>query len=174
MEGCDDEARIGLALGPFCLANHASFPAPALERLPHKFVEVAGVRTDLFGFLFGRLQFGPDLAPSCSCRSKSRCSSTALKKAALPRQLDLLVPFSGAVALSIRREPLLPEERVVGLAYPSNQLRFAGGRFVTYGADQQFLGAALMEMYAGNDRLVLDRGAPGAPCLTARGEWWRS
>jgi len=83
--------------------------------------------------------------------------------------LDLLVPFSDAVALSIRREPLLPEERVVALAYPNNHLRFAGGRFVTYGADQQFPGAALMEIYAGNDRLVLDHGASGAPVLDCQG-----
>jgi Trypsin-like peptidase domain len=83
--------------------------------------------------------------------------------------LDLMVPFSGAVALSVRREPLLPEERVVALAYPNSRLRFAGGRFVAYGADQQFPGAALMEIYEGNDRLVLDHGASGAPVLDCQG-----
>jgi hypothetical protein len=30
--------------------------------------------------------------------------------------LDLLVPFSGAVAFSVRRDPLVPDERVVALA----------------------------------------------------------
>jgi hypothetical protein len=83
--------------------------------------------------------------------------------------LDLVVPFSDAVALSIRREPLLPEERVVALAYPNNRLRFAGGRFVTYGVDQHFPGAALMEIYEGDDRLVLDHGASGAPVLDCQG-----
>ena len=83
--------------------------------------------------------------------------------------LDLLVPFSGAVSLSVRREPLLPEERVVALAYPKRHLRFASGRFVAYGHDLQFPGAALMEIYEGDDRLVLNHGASGAPVLDCEG-----
>jgi len=83
--------------------------------------------------------------------------------------LDLLLPFSGAVSLSVRREPLRPEERVVALAYPKRHLRFAGGRFIAYGHDQQFPGAALMEIYDGDDRLVLDHGASGAPVLDCEG-----
>ena len=89
-----------------------------------------------------------------------------LEKMAL---LDLLVPFSGAVSLSVRREPLLPEERVVALAYPKRHLRFARGRFVAYGGEKQFPGAALMEIYEGDDRLVLDHGASGAPVLDCEG-----
>src|SRR5215510_12667901 len=83
--------------------------------------------------------------------------------------LDLLLPFSGAVSLSVRREPLLPEERVVALAYPKRHLRFARGRFVAYGGEKQFPGAALMEIYEGDDRLVLDHGASGAPVLDCEG-----
>jgi hypothetical protein len=83
--------------------------------------------------------------------------------------LDLWVPFSGAVSLSVRRDPLLPDERVVALAYPKRHLRFAGGRFVGYGHDQQFPAAALMEIYEGDDRLVLDHGASGAPVLDCEG-----
>jgi len=99
----------------------------------------------------------------------SRLNSLAgplLEKMAI---LDLLLPFSGAVSLSVRAEPLLPEERVVALAYPKRHLRFAGGRFVAYGGNLQFPGAALMEIYEGDDRLVLDHGASGAPVLDCQG-----
>lgn len=83
--------------------------------------------------------------------------------------LELLVPFAGAVTLSVRGEPLLPEERVVALAYSKRHLRFAGGRFVAHGTDLPFTGAALMEIYQGDDRLVLDHGASGAPVLDCEG-----
>src|SRR6185369_4941171 len=46
--------------------------------------------------------------------------------------LELQTPFLEAERLQIRIEPLAPEERVVSLAYPSNRLRFARGRFVEY------------------------------------------
>src|SRR5262245_15789742 len=84
--------------------------------------------------------------------------------------LDLLVPFSGADSLSVRREPLLRDEQVVAVAFPKRHLRFAGGRFVAYGTDGRFAGAALMEIYAGHDRLVLDHGASGAPVLDCQGK----
>src|SRR5436189_248642 len=77
--------------------------------------------------------------------------------------LELRSAFPNAAALPIRTEPLVPEERVVSLAYPHNHLRFAQGRFVEFGADAKFVGAALLEMHDGNDRLVLDHGASGAP-----------
>jgi Trypsin-like peptidase domain len=83
--------------------------------------------------------------------------------------LHLHAPFSGAVARSVRREPLTPEERVVALAYPHSRLRFAAGRFVEFGASNQFAGAAMMEIYEGDDRLVLDHGASGAPVLDCQG-----
>jgi hypothetical protein len=83
--------------------------------------------------------------------------------------LELRTAFSGAQGLRIRMEPLAPEERVVSLAYPSNRLRFAGGRFVRYGDSDRFAGTALLELYDGNDRLVLDHGASGAPVLDCEG-----
>jgi hypothetical protein len=83
--------------------------------------------------------------------------------------LELQTPFAGAQSLEIRIEPLAPEERVVTLAYPSNRLRFAGGRFVAYGDGDKLAGTALLEMYDGDDRLVLDHGASGAPVLDCRG-----
>jgi S1-C subfamily serine protease len=83
--------------------------------------------------------------------------------------LELKTAFPGVVALQNRMDPLVPEERVVSLGYPGGQLRFAGGRFVQYGDDAGVGGAALLEMYDGNDRLVLDHGASGAPVLDCDG-----
>lgn len=83
--------------------------------------------------------------------------------------LELMTPFPSAAALPVRTEPLIPEERVLSLAYPNSDLRFAQGRFVEYGADERFSGAALLELHDGNDRLVLDHGASGAPVLDCKG-----
>ncbi len=57
----------------------------------------------------------------------------------------------------------------MSLAYPRNHLRFAAGRFVQYGESERFAGTALLEMYDGDDRLVLDHGASGAPVLDCDG-----
>jgi len=83
--------------------------------------------------------------------------------------LELETAISSAAILERRAEPLIADEQVVSLAYPSNQLRFAGGRFVQQGRDEKFAGSALFEMYDGNDRLVLDHGASGAPVLDCDG-----
>jgi Trypsin-like peptidase domain len=83
--------------------------------------------------------------------------------------LELRTAFPGGRSLKIRTEPLVPEEPVVSLAYPKNRLRFAGGRFVEYGGGDKFAGTALLEMYDGDDRLVLDHGASGAPVLDCEG-----
>jgi hypothetical protein len=83
--------------------------------------------------------------------------------------LELKEPVAGAVVLQNRTERLIPEERLVSLAYPGNELRFAGGRFVRYGDEPRFAGMALLEMHDGNDRLVLDHGASGAPVLDCEG-----
>jgi hypothetical protein len=83
--------------------------------------------------------------------------------------LELQDAFPGASPLRIRNEPLVAEEPVASLAYPNDTLRFARGRFVQYGDSDALLGAALMEMHDGNDRLVLDHGASGAPVLDCQG-----
>jgi trypsin-like peptidase len=83
--------------------------------------------------------------------------------------LQLKAAFPGAVALPVRMEPLVAEERLVSLAYPNDALRFAGGRFVEYAAGNRTGGMALIEMHDGNDRLVLDHGASGAPVLDCQG-----
>jgi hypothetical protein len=83
--------------------------------------------------------------------------------------LELQTAFSGAEGLQLRMEPLVPGEPLVSLAYPGGQLRVAGGQFVQYGDGDKFAGAALLEMYDGNDRLVLDHGASGAPVVDCSG-----
>jgi hypothetical protein len=83
--------------------------------------------------------------------------------------LELQTAFSGAQGLPMRMEPLRPEEPVVSLGYPDDRLRVAAGRFVKYGDDERFAGTALLELYDGNDRLVLDHGASGAPVFDCSG-----
>jgi hypothetical protein len=83
--------------------------------------------------------------------------------------LELRSAIPDAVVLQRRAGPLVPEESVVSLAYPKSQLRFAGGRFVKYADDEKLAGSALLEMYDGDDRLVLDHGASGAPVLDCDG-----
>jgi hypothetical protein len=83
--------------------------------------------------------------------------------------LELSASFPGASPLPLRMEPLVAEERVASLAYPASRLRFAGGQFREYGETASFAGTALLEMYDGNDRLVLDHGASGAPVFDCQG-----
>jgi hypothetical protein len=83
--------------------------------------------------------------------------------------LELQTSFPLAVALRIRLEPLVADERVLSLAYPNGELRFASGRFAEYGTVGGLAGAAILEMHDGDDRLVLDHGASGAPVLDCEG-----
>jgi hypothetical protein len=83
--------------------------------------------------------------------------------------LELRTAVSDAQAFQLRMEPLVPEEPVLSLAYPGDGLRVAGGRFVRYGEGDRLAGTALLEMYDGNDRLVLDHGASGAPVVDCAG-----
>jgi hypothetical protein len=83
--------------------------------------------------------------------------------------LELKAAVASAAALPVRTEPLVPEERLLSLAYPNGKLRFANGRFERYGTGDHLAGAALIEMHDGNDRLVLDHGASGAPVLDCEG-----
>jgi hypothetical protein len=83
--------------------------------------------------------------------------------------LELRIAVLDAQAFQLRMEPLVPEEPVLSVAYPGDRLRAAGGRFVRYGEGDRFAGTALLEMYDGNDRLVLDHGASGAPVVDCAG-----
>jgi S1-C subfamily serine protease len=57
----------------------------------------------------------------------------------------------------------------VALAYPDNRQRFVGGRFVKYGDSDKLAGTALFEIFEGDNRLVLDHGASGAPVVDCEG-----
>jgi hypothetical protein len=82
-------------------------------------------------------------------------------------ELQSAVPSARSVA--IRKEPLVPEEQVVTLAYPGGRPRFVGGRFVRFGDDGKIAGTALLEIYEGDNRLVIDHGASGAPVVDCAG-----
>jgi hypothetical protein len=82
-------------------------------------------------------------------------------------ELQSAVPSARSVA--IRKEPLVPEEQVVTLAYPEGRPRFVGGRFVRFGDDGKIAGTALLEIYEGDNRLVIDHGASGAPVVDCAG-----
>ena len=77
--------------------------------------------------------------------------------------LALQTEFPGAHSAAIRAAPLAPEDQVVTFAYSAGRPRVVGGRFVKYGNDERLAGAALFEMFDGNDRLAVDYGASGAP-----------
>jgi hypothetical protein len=83
--------------------------------------------------------------------------------------IELRAAFPSAAALVVRTAPLVPEEQLLSLAYPNGKLRFAKGRFAEYGTGERLAGMALLEMHDGNDRLVLDHGASGAPVLDCEG-----
>jgi hypothetical protein len=83
--------------------------------------------------------------------------------------LELRSEFASARSLPTRMEPLHPDENVLSLAYPARTLRFASGRFVEYADGEKLAGMAMFELYDGDDRLVLDHGASGAPVLDCNG-----
>jgi hypothetical protein len=84
--------------------------------------------------------------------------------------LELQTAFPGGQGFQVRMERLVPEEPVMSVAYPNNNLRVAAGRFMRYGDGDGFAGRALLELYDGEDRLVLDHGASGAPVFDCEGQ----
>src|SRR5215472_7266233 len=70
--------------------------------------------------------------------------------------LELQTAIPTARSVAIRLSPLMPEDHLVTVAYPDRQPRSVSGRFVQYGAEGRLAGAALLEMYEGNDRLAVD------------------
>jgi Trypsin-like peptidase domain len=83
--------------------------------------------------------------------------------------VELQAAFPAARSVAIRMAPLVPEDRLVTLAYPNQNLRFVSGRFVQYGTDGRLAGTALLEMYEGDNRLAIDHGASGAPVFDCEG-----
>jgi trypsin-like peptidase len=83
--------------------------------------------------------------------------------------IELQRAASEARSVAIRKEPLVPEEQVMTLAYPAGRPHPVGGRFVRYGDGGKLDGMALLEMYDGENRFVIDHGASGAPVLDCDG-----
>ena len=83
--------------------------------------------------------------------------------------LELQTAVSTARSVAIRMSPLAPEDRVVTFAYPNQRLRTVAGRFVQYVDNGRLAGTALFEIYEGDNRLVIDHGASGAPVFDCEG-----
>ena len=83
--------------------------------------------------------------------------------------LELQTAVSSARSVAIRMSPLAPEDHVVTLAYPNQRLRTVAGRFVQYVDNGRLAGTALFEIYEGDNRLVIDHGASGAPVFDCEG-----
>jgi hypothetical protein len=83
--------------------------------------------------------------------------------------LELRSPMSNARSVAIRMSPLLPDDRVMTLTYPNRLPRIVTGRFVQYVDDGRLAGSALLEIYDGNNRLVIDHGASGSPVFDCDG-----
>src|SRR4029453_15559571 len=83
--------------------------------------------------------------------------------------LELQTAVSTARSVAIRMTPLVPEDRVVTIAYPNQRLRAVAGRFVQYADAGRLAGTALFEIYEGDNRLVIDYGASGAPVFDCEG-----
>src|SRR5690349_3316538 len=77
--------------------------------------------------------------------------------------IELQRPVAATHPLMIRSEPLAPEDQVMTLVYPEGLPHLVRGRFVQFGAGERLGGTALLEMFEGDNRLVIDHGASGAP-----------
>jgi len=102
---------------------------------------------------------------SNSVRMQRVVGSYAEKLAVL--ELQTAVPNARSVA--IRMLPLMPEDRVMTLAYPNDRLHTVVGRFVQYADTGRLAGTALLEIFEGENRLVIDYGASGAPVFDCEG-----
>jgi len=83
--------------------------------------------------------------------------------------LELEAPVLSARSATIRMAPLVPEDHVVTVAYPDNHLQVVAGRFVQYSDSGRLAGSALLEIFEGDNRLVIDYGASGAPVCDCEG-----
>jgi hypothetical protein len=83
--------------------------------------------------------------------------------------MELQHAASDARSVAIRKEPLAPEEQVMTLAYPAGRPHLVKGRFVRFGDGGKLAGMALLEMYEGENRLVIDHGASGAAVVDCDG-----
>jgi hypothetical protein len=83
--------------------------------------------------------------------------------------IELQDPAESVRSVMIRREPLVPEEQVMTITYPAGRPHPVTGRFVRLGEAGKLAGMALLEFYEGENRLIVDHGASGAPVLDCEG-----
>ena len=83
--------------------------------------------------------------------------------------LELRTPISNARSVTVRMLPLVPEDRVATFASPNNRLHIVAGRFVQYADSGKLAGTALLEVFEGENRLIIDYGASGAPVFDCEG-----
>jgi Trypsin-like peptidase domain len=95
-----------------------------------------------------------------------RVAGTHVEKLAV---IELQTAVPNARSVAIRMLPLMPEDRVVTFAYPNNRLHTVVGRFVQYADTGRLAGTALLEVFEGENRLVIDHGASGAPVFDCEG-----
>ena len=55
------------------------------------------------------------------------------------------------------------------IAYPAGHPQLVSGRFVRLGVEGNLTGMALLELYEGDNRLIVDHGASGAPVIDCNG-----
>jgi hypothetical protein len=82
--------------------------------------------------------------------------------------IELQRAVTASQSAVIRKEPLRPEEPVATLAYPAGVAHLVSGRFARFG-EEKLEGMALLEMYEGENRLIIDHGASGAPVVDCAG-----
>jgi hypothetical protein len=58
---------------------------------------------------------------------------------------------------------------VATLAYPAGRRQLVQGRFVRFGDGGKLSGMALLELFEGENRLIIDHGASGAPVVDCEG-----
>ena len=100
---------------------------------------------------------------------KARIQHVAGAEAEKLAVIELQAPIERARVAEIRREPLVPEEHVMTITYSAGRPHPVAGRYVGLGEAGKLAGMALMEFYEGDNRLVVDHGASGAPVLDCEG-----
>jgi hypothetical protein len=94
-----------------------------------------------------------------------RLAGGSLEKLAV---IELRHAIADSQSATIRNESLRAEEPVVTLAYPAGNAHLVSGRFARFG-EGKLTGMALLEMYEGENRLIIDHGASGAPVVDCAG-----
>ena len=138
------------------------FRSPTIIVTIEHVVTAMGLSTEDWKIL--TIQDGAD-SHSISVRIQRVAGAGAEKLAVL----ELQTAVSTARSVPIRLSPLVPDDRIVTLAYPNRQPRSVTGRFVQYATEGRLAGTGLLEMYEGNNRLVIDHGASGAPVFDCEG-----